>query len=45
MLEREGKVTHSFEDCPERTHPKLVRRWDATGMWTDVPAQWALLQK
>jgi hypothetical protein len=44
-LEQEGKIHHTVENCPERTAPKIIRRFDPTHGWIDVPVQWALLQK
>jgi hypothetical protein len=41
QLEREGKLKHNVENCPELTTPKIVRRWQPQGGWTDVPVRWA----
>ncbi|MBI3661751.1 MAG: VCBS repeat-containing protein [Acidobacteria bacterium] len=35
-LEREGKVKHTVEQCPDRTQPKLVRRWTPATGWAVV---------
>ncbi len=35
-LEHEGKIGHSFVNCPERLHPRPVRMWTPTGGWTEI---------
>jgi hypothetical protein len=37
-LEREGKVTHSSERCPERLEGKVVKIWQQETGWKDVRA-------
>ncbi|HXE76604.1 MAG TPA: hypothetical protein VNN18_13345 [Candidatus Xenobia bacterium] len=40
-LEREGKLTHTVEKCPERVRPLTVRSWSAENGWAEVrPTQW-----
>jgi hypothetical protein len=36
QLEREGKIHHSREHCPERNGPMLVLSWDAADGWTKI---------
>jgi hypothetical protein len=35
-LEKEGKLRHSLEECPELLHPKPVRLWRPTSGWTEI---------
>jgi hypothetical protein len=35
-LEREGKIHHKWEQCPDRFGPRLVRVWDAEHGWTEI---------
>ena len=35
-LEREGKLNHSFTNCPERLHPRPIQLWTPAGGWTEV---------
>lgn len=35
-LEAEKKITHSYEDCPERYGPLPVRAWDSVNGWRDL---------
>jgi hypothetical protein len=35
-LEREGKLDHTLENCPERLHPRPIRVWTPAGGWTEV---------
>jgi len=35
-LEREGKVHHSWKQCPDRFGPPLIRAWDPKHGWTDL---------
>jgi hypothetical protein len=37
-LEREGKLTHSSETCPERLEGKVVKIWQPETGWKDVTA-------
>ena len=37
-LEREGKLTHSSETCPERLDGKVVKIWQRETGWKDVNA-------
>ncbi len=37
QLEKEGKLKHTFEQCPDRTKPKIVRMWTPPRGWEDVP--------
>ena len=34
--EQAGDLKHSAEQCPDRTQPKLVRRWTPDSAWTTV---------
>ena len=36
QLEKEGKIGHSLEECPERLHPKPVRMWTPGGGWKEI---------
>jgi hypothetical protein len=36
-LEREGKIRHSKKHCPDRFGPRVVRAWDPTRGWFDIP--------
>ena len=39
-LEKEGKLKHSREQCPERNGPPRVLQWDAQNGWQEIhPAQ------
>jgi len=35
-LEREGKLHHTIEQCPERRGPKELRRWTPIEGWSDI---------
>jgi hypothetical protein len=35
-LEKEGKLNHTAEQCPDRTQPKLVRKWTPGHGWTTL---------
>ena len=35
-LEREGKLHHSWKQCPDRFGPPLIRAWDPQHGWTDL---------
>lgn len=35
--EREGKLNHTLENCPERLHPKPVKMWTPAGGWIEIP--------
>ena len=35
-LEKEGKIKHSKDACPERNGPRHVRQWDAQNGWQDI---------
>jgi DNA-binding winged helix-turn-helix (wHTH) protein len=35
-FEREGRIKHSFKDCPERKSPAILRICDEHGNWTEV---------
>jgi hypothetical protein len=35
-LEREGRIQHTLEKCPERLHPKPIRVWTPAAGWTEV---------
>jgi hypothetical protein len=35
-LEKEGKLDHTLESCPERLHPRPIRRWTPSGGWTEI---------
>jgi DNA-binding winged helix-turn-helix (wHTH) protein len=35
-FEREGRIKHSFKDCPERKSPAILRICDDRGIWTTV---------
>ena len=35
-LEREGRIDHSLDECPERLHPKPVRVWRPVNGWTEI---------
>jgi hypothetical protein len=37
-FEREGKLTHSSETCPERLEGKMVKIWQPETGWKDVIA-------
>jgi len=37
-LEREGKLTHSSETCPEGLEGKMVKIWQPETGWKDVIA-------
>jgi hypothetical protein len=36
QLEKEGKIGHSLEQCPERLHPRAVRMWTPVNGWTEI---------
>jgi hypothetical protein len=35
-LDKEGKISHTAEQCPERTHPKPILSWDPKNGWTEL---------
>jgi hypothetical protein len=35
-FEREGRIKHSFKDCPERKSPAVLRICDERGVWSTV---------
>jgi hypothetical protein len=35
-LERQGKIKHTWEQCPDRFGPRLVRSWDPEHGWTEL---------
>lgn len=39
-LERAGKVTHSWVDCPEYAKPLPLRLWTLQSGWTDGTIRW-----
>jgi len=39
QLEREGKIKHSWDHCPDRFGPRLVRSWDPQHGWRDIHPQ------
>ena len=39
QLEKESKLNHSLETCPERLHPKPVQVWTPSTGWTQVELQ------
>ncbi len=36
QLEKEGKLDHTLENCPERLHPRPVRVWTPAGGWKEI---------
>jgi len=36
-LETEGKITHSFKDCPERRIPLTPLTWSRAHGWREAP--------
>jgi hypothetical protein len=34
--EREGKLDHTLENCPERLHPRPIRMWTPGGGWKEI---------
>lgn len=36
QFEVEGKLHHTVEQCPERTHPRKVRMWSAERGWEEI---------
>ncbi len=36
QFEREGKITHSWERCPDRFGPRLIRSWDPQHGWREL---------
>jgi hypothetical protein len=38
-FEREGRIHHSFKDCPERKRPAILRICDEHGIWTNVEVE------
>jgi hypothetical protein len=44
-LEREGKIGHSFTNCPERLHPRPVRMWTPAIGWTEIGLEPGLASK
>jgi hypothetical protein len=36
-FEREGRIKHSWEQCPERKSPAILRICDENGNWSTVP--------
>ncbi len=35
-LQKEGKLDHGLDKCPERLHPEPVRMWTPAGGWTEI---------
>ena len=35
-LEREGRIRHPWEQCPDQYGPRLVRAWDPEHGWTEI---------
>ncbi len=35
-LEREGKIAHPWEQCPDRLGPRLIHVWDPEHGWTEI---------
>jgi hypothetical protein len=35
-FEREGRIKHSFKDCPERKSAAVLRICDDRGVWSTV---------
>lgn len=35
-MEKEGRLDHSLENCPERLHPKPVMLWTPSGRWKKI---------
>src|ERR1700752_2642276 len=35
-LEREGKIDHPWEKCPDRAGPRLIRAWNPQRGWTTL---------
>src|SRR5712692_1689213 len=35
-FEREGKIAHPWEECPDRFGPRLIRVWDAQHGWSEI---------
>ncbi len=35
-LERQGKISHSLDHCPERLNPKPIRMWTPASGWAQV---------
>lgn len=35
QLETEGRINHSWHDCPERAGPLQIRRWQPSSGWTE----------
>ena len=38
-LEKRGRITHSFKDCPEQKSPAILDVCDENGHWTRVTMQ------
>jgi len=36
QLEHEGKLHHTLENCPERSHPRPIRMWTPSDGWTTI---------
>ncbi|MBI1750771.1 MAG: helix-turn-helix domain-containing protein [Acidobacteria bacterium] len=34
--EREGRISHSWEKCPDRFGPRLIRSWDPQHGWIEI---------
>ncbi|MDE3165773.1 MAG: hypothetical protein KGN36_08210, partial [Acidobacteriota bacterium] len=39
-LQREGKLDHSWADCPELRKPLTIRHWKPATGWRDEPIPW-----
>jgi hypothetical protein len=39
LFEREGKIHHPWDHCPDRSGPRVVRSWDALRGFTEVRLQ------
>jgi hypothetical protein len=35
-LEKEGKLDHTLENCPERLHPRAVKIWTPAEGWSEI---------
>ena len=35
-FEREGRIYHPWEKCPDRFGPRLIRSWDPQRGWTEI---------
>jgi hypothetical protein len=35
-LEKEGKLDHTLENCPERLHPRPIKMWTPAEGWSEI---------